>query len=272
MARVRRKPSVTTRWNYEIAGIIALGIALLLAVSLIVPPAHTGFLGAHTANALHALFGRAAGWFPLLVALLATIVFLEINVPRMIATLGGAACAYFLIVDAIFGTNGGLLGRSLDAGVRGLFGDVGAVIVLIVAALGITVWITNVSVKKVIGWAIARIAALRPPAPQRKPRPAVAEERAPGPRSLREAFHLPALLPRMAAATATGAVATVPAAPPARVIYDVNEPAETIEADDDEIEDAEELELVDEDVELIDEDDEFDEDDEDEDEDEDEED
>ena len=36
MARVRRKPSVTTRWNYEIAGIIALGIAILLAVSLIV--------------------------------------------------------------------------------------------------------------------------------------------------------------------------------------------------------------------------------------------
>jgi S-DNA-T family DNA segregation ATPase FtsK/SpoIIIE len=265
MARVRRKPSVTTRWNYEIAGIIALGIALLLAVSLIVPPAHTGLLGMYTATALHALFGHAAGWFPLLVALLATIVFLEINVPRMIATLGGAACAYFLIVDATFGTNGGWLGRSLDAGLRGLFGDVGAVIVLIVAALGITVWITNVSVKKVIGWAIARIAALRPPPSERKARPAIPEERTPGPRSLREAFHLPALLPRMTAATATAAVAAATTAPPARVIYDVNERAETIEADDDEIEDAEELELVDEDVELVDEDDdEYDDEDEDE--------
>ena len=244
---------MTTRWNYEIAGIIALGIALLLAVSLIVPPAHTGLLGAYTATALHALFGRAAGWFPLLVALLATIVFLEINVPRMIATLGGAACAYFLVVDATFGTNGGWLGRSLDAALRALFGDVGAVIVLIVAALGVTVWITNVSVKKVIGWTIARIAALRPPPAERKARAIGEPERAPGPRSLREAFHLPALLPRMAAATA--AVATAPAAAPARIMYDVNETAETIEAEDDEIEDASELDLVDEEDELLDEDD-----------------
>ena len=181
---------MTTRWNYEIAGIIALGIAILLAVSLIVSPAHTGILGVYTAAALHALFGYAAGWFPLLIALLATIVFLEINVPRMIATLGGAACAYFLIVDATFGANGGWLGHTLDAGLRALVGDVGAVIVLVVAALGVTVWITNVSVKKVIGWTIARIAALRPPPSARPARSARAAEPAPGPRSLREAFHL----------------------------------------------------------------------------------
>jgi len=245
---------VTTRWNYEIAGIIALGIAILLAVSLIVSPAHTGLLGIYTAAALHALFGYAAGWFPLLVALLATIVFLEINVPRMIATLGGASCAYFLIVDATFAGNGGWLGRSLDAGLRALVGDVGAVIVLVVAALGVTVWITNVSVKKVIGWSIARIAALRPAPPARSERKDAVAERAPGPRSLREAFHLPALLPRMAAATAIGsAVAVAPAAQPARVIYDVNEAPETIE--EDEIEDADELDLADEDTEYVDEDD-----------------
>jgi S-DNA-T family DNA segregation ATPase FtsK/SpoIIIE len=255
MARVRRKPSVTTRWNYEIAGIIALGIAILLAVSLIVSPAHTGILGVYTAAALHALFGYAAGWFPLLIALLATIVFLEINVPRMIATLGGAACAYFLIVDATFGANGGWLGHTLDAGLRALVGDVGAVIVLVVAALGVTVWITNVSVKKVIGWTIARIAALRPPPSARPARSARAAEPAPGPRSLREAFHLPALLPRMAAATAGSAVAVAPSAAPARVIYDVNETTETIDADEeDEVEDADELDLADEDTEYLDED------------------
>ena len=246
---------MTTRWNYEIAGIIALGIAILLAVSLIVSPAHTGILGVYTAAALHALFGYAAGWFPLLIALLATIVFLEINVPRMIATLGGAACAYFLIVDATFGANGGWLGHTLDAGLRALVGDVGAVIVLVVAALGVTVWITNVSVKKVIGWTIARIAALRPPPSARPARSARAAEPAPGPRSLREAFHLPALLPRMAAATAGSAVAVAPSAAPARVIYDVNETTETIDADEeDEVEDADELDLADEDTEYLDED------------------
>jgi DNA segregation ATPase FtsK/SpoIIIE-like protein len=267
MARVRRKPSVTTRWNYEIAGIIALGIALLLAVSLIVPPAHTGFLGAHTATALHALFGMAAGGFPLLLALLATIVFLEINVPRMIASLGGATCGYFLIVDTALGSNGGMLGHALDAGLRALLGDIGVVIVLIVAALGVTVWITNVSVKKVIGWAIASAAALRPAPSERRARgDQSAEERAPGPKSLREAFHLPAILPRMAASTAVATVAApaasvavavvTPPAKGARRIFDVNTDDETIENEEDTVDDAEDLELIDaDDVELADEDD-----------------
>jgi S-DNA-T family DNA segregation ATPase FtsK/SpoIIIE len=255
MARVRRKPSVTTRWNYEIAGIVALGIAILLAVALIVPPAHTGLVGVEAALALHVLFGFAAGWFPLLIALLATIVFLEINVPKMIATLGGAACAYFLIVDAALGANGGWLGRTLDAGLRGLLGDVGAVIVLVIAALGVTVWITNVSVKKVIGWTIARLAALRPP-----PRPAraaeAAAEPAPGPKSLREAFHLPAVLERPGR--------PAPPAPRAQPMYDVVVEDEVLD-EEDEVEETEDLDLEhDEDVDdddFDDDDDEYDDDD-----------
>jgi DNA segregation ATPase FtsK/SpoIIIE-like protein len=246
MARVRRKPSVTTRWNFEIAGIVALGIAILLAVSLIVPSAHTGFVGVHTAAALHALFGYAAGWFPLLIALLATIVFLEINVPRMIATLGGAACAYFLIVDAALAANGGWLGRTLDAGLRALLGDVGTVIVLLVAALGVTVWITNVSVKKVIGWTIARLATLRPP--PRPPRPAPARSAAletaaaaPGPRTLREAFHLPALFEPRPAAEPVAA-----SAPPARrmnAAVAVEDAIEHETEEEDEVEDTAGLDL-----------------------------
>jgi DNA segregation ATPase FtsK/SpoIIIE-like protein len=260
MARVRRKPSVTTRWNYEIAGIVALGAAVLLAVALIVPPAHTGFIGVEAALALHVLFGYAAGWFPLLIALLATIVFLEINVPRMIATLGGAACAYFLIVDAALGANGGWLGRTLDAALRALLGDVGAVIVLVIAALGVTVWITNVSVKKVIGWTIARLAALRPPA-----RPAriaaAAPEPAPGPQSLREAFHLPAVLERSQRMVVAAVVAeeTIEEEDAVEETGELDlEPDEDID-DDDDFEDDDEYE----------DDDEFDDDDDDEDEDED---
>jgi len=280
MARVRRKPSVTTRWNFEIAGIIALGIAVLLAVSLLVPTAHTGIVGSSTAAGLHRLFGYAAGWFPLLVAMLATIVFLEINVPRMIATYGGAAVVYFLLVTTMYGTNGGWLGRSLDAGLRALVGDVGAPIVLAIAALGITVWITNVSLKKVIGWTIARVAALRPaprPARAASSRASVAEERVPGPKSLREAFHLPALLPRAAApataaasAAAASAAVAVPAAPaaplapPARFFdVDTEDEIDEDEAEDDEIDDVDDLELDDDDE--IDEDDEFDDDEEDDD-------
>ncbi len=259
---------MTTRWNFEIAGIIALGVAVLLAVSLLVPTAHTGFVGVHTAAGLHALFGYAAGWFPLLVALLATIVFLEINVPRMIASLGGASVAFFLIVDTMYGANGGWLGRTLDTQLRALVGDVGAPIVLAVAALGVTVWVTNVSLKKVIGWTIARVAALRPP-----PRSARAlaaplpDDRAPGPRSLREAFHLPALLPRAAATAAVIApVVVAPIVPvtpaPIKRVVDV-EPESVDQGDEvyddgdepydedddiiDDVEDVDDLELVDED-------------------------
>lgn len=236
MARVRRKPSVTTRWNYEIAGIAALGIAVLLALALVVPVAHTGLVGGFTAAGLRLLFGAAAGWFPLLIALLATIVFLEINVPRMIATLGGAACLYFLLVDTMYGRNGGLLGRLLDDGLRALVGDVGAVIVLIVVALGITIWITNVSLKKVIGWTVARLAALRPPP---RERPAEALEAPTGPRTLREAFHLPALLPKAPPAPAAVAPVAVAVAAGAPAYDEAVAVDEEEELDEDELDDEE---------------------------------
>jgi S-DNA-T family DNA segregation ATPase FtsK/SpoIIIE len=130
-----------------------------------------------------------------------------------------------------------------------LVGDVGEKIVLIVAALSLAVWITNVSVKKVIGWCIARIGALRPrPADPRatRPRATPSANLAPsGPQNLREAFHLPALVPKAARGAAAGrsasAVATVsrdlaaaPSTPsiPPTPIYDVD-----VDATDDEIDD-----------------------------------
>jgi len=234
MARVRRKTSAATRWNLEIAGILALGFALFLGIALVAPPARTGIVGASTAYALHALFGTAAGLFVLLIALLAAIVFLEINVPRTIATLGGAACAYFLAADlalAAAGHPAGWVGGALDRGLRAVLGDAGVWVLLIAAVLAVTVAITGVSLKKVIGWTVARLAALRPA----RPDPASA---APAPTSLREAFHLPALVPRAAAPAAT-----LVAAPPIR-FYDepVVEDELDEDDDDDEIEDEDDLE------------------------------
>ncbi|HZX67537.1 MAG TPA: hypothetical protein VFE70_01580, partial [Candidatus Elarobacter sp.] len=188
MARVRRKPSARMRWNLEIAGIVALGFALLLGIALVAPAGRTGAAGGATAFALHALFGAGAGLFIVLIALVAAIVFLEINVPQMIATLGGAACAYFVVLDLVLaasGHDGGLLGGALDRGLRALLGDAGVWIVVIVAVLAVTVAITGVSLKRVIGWCVARLAALRS---------SVAQS------SLREAFHFPALPARPAAA------------------------------------------------------------------------
>ncbi len=226
MARLRRKTSAAMRWNLEIAGILALGFALLLGIALVAPAGRTGVIGGGVAFALHALFGVAAGLFVVLIALVAAIVFLEINVPKMIATLGGAACAYFIAIDiglAASGHEGGLLGDALDRALRALLGDAGVWIVVFVGVLAVTVGITGVSLKRVIGWCAARLAALRPAA---------------SPRSLREAFHFPALPGRAATVVAP---AELPA--PARTVVEpepvrfYDRDLEVDDTDDDDLED-----------------------------------
>ncbi|BDE05492.1 hypothetical protein WPS_07680 [Vulcanimicrobium alpinum] len=225
------------RWNLEVAGIVALGFALLLGVALVAPPRATGVVGGATTSVLHLLFGAAAGLFVVLVALLAAIVFLEINVPRMIVRLGGAACAYFIIVDALLasaGFDGGWLGSALSRGLHALVGDAGAWIVLLVAALAITVAITGISLKKVIGWAIAQASALRV-----EPRSENSASKTAGPKSLREAFHLPVLLSRAPAVAVAAPASEIPLPthtvvdPPPVRFYDED-------LDDDEIEDEDE--------------------------------
>jgi hypothetical protein len=264
MARVRRKTAAASRLNFELAGIAALGFALLLGIAIVLPAGRTGAVGGVAAHAMQALFGGAAGWFPCLVALLGAIVFLEINVPTMIATLGSAAVGFFIIVDTALGPRGGMLGRTLDTGLTALVGDVGEKIVLIVAALSIAVWVTNVSVKKVIGWCIARLAALRPPpVPKGRPGAKTSAPAAAGPRSLREAFHLPALIPKaagLATALATvGPAATRSVAPgPVKPAYDSERDDEYVEDPDADEEELDDEELDDEEVLEDDEDDDLD--------------
>lgn len=184
MARVRRKATAKTRLNFEIAGIAAIGLAVLLGIALVLPSARAGIAGGATAAALSALFGGAAPLFPVLVALFGAIIFLEINVPRMMATLGTAALGYFLIVDAAFARRGGWVGGELWAGLATLVGAIGARVVLVLAAVLLAVWITNVSVKKVIGWLILVFSRMRVPN--------VAGGALPdGHGNLREAFALP---------------------------------------------------------------------------------
>jgi DNA segregation ATPase FtsK/SpoIIIE-like protein len=243
MARVRRKASASRRFsalrlNLEIAGIVALAVAVLLGFALW-NPHHAGSLGAAAAGELQVLFGGAAWCFPILVALLGGIIFLEISVPQLIATLGLAAAVLFLIVDAAYAAHGGKVGSALERGLVGLVGPFGAKLVLAVAALGVLVGITKVSLKQLIGRALVAAAAVRAflqkalareprkPAPRPPPGP-------PGPGNLREAFSLPerfgargaqakAAEPVVAAASASAvpAAATPPATaapPPALVV------------------------------------------------------
>jgi S-DNA-T family DNA segregation ATPase FtsK/SpoIIIE len=217
MARVRRKATAKSRLNFEIAGIAAIGLAVLLGIALALP-GRAGFIGDHAAAAMTALFGSAAPLFPVLVALFGAIIFLEINVPRMMATLGTAALAYFLILDAALARHGGWIGSALWAALQALVGALGARIVLALLALLVAVWITNVSVKKVIGWLILAFSNVRIP---RISRPSLPK----GHGNLRDAFALPAR------ADIVPVEAFVP--PPAPTII-VEEEVEDDEADDDE--------------------------------------
>ncbi len=187
MARVRRKATAKTRINFEIAGIAAIGLAVLLAIALALPPARAGIAGGAAAHAMSRLFGEAAPLFPVLVALFGGIIFLEINVPRTIGTFGAASLGYFLIVDAAFGRRGGIIGADLWSALQATVGVAGSRVVLVLGALLLAVWLTNVSVKKIVGWLIFTLARIRLPK-VRMPGP-IALPR--GHSDLREAFALP---------------------------------------------------------------------------------
>jgi S-DNA-T family DNA segregation ATPase FtsK/SpoIIIE len=166
MARNRRRANARNRLNLEIVGLAAIALAVLCGIALAFPN-HAGSIGHWGATELRALFGDAAPLFPVLVALIGGIIFLEINVPRMIAGLGSSALAYFLILDALLGArgwkHGGIVGTNIWWALRALVGGVGATIVLSLAALSLTLWLTNASLKHLIGRAVVYLGNLRPP-------------------------------------------------------------------------------------------------------------
>lgn len=192
MARTRRRAHARTRLNLEILGIAAVALAVFCGIALAVPH-HSGAIGGWTAAELRRFFGDAAPLFPLLVALVGAIIFLEINVPRMIAGLGTSALAYFLIVTAMFGAGGakrgGIVGANIFWALHALVGSIGAWILLSVTLVSLTLWVTNASMKQVIGRVIVFFGGLRRPAVPQLPKLKVELPR--GHESLREAFALP---------------------------------------------------------------------------------
>ncbi len=228
MARTRRRSYARTRLNLEIVGIAAVALAVLCGVALALPHS-SGAIGGWIAAELRRLFGGAAPLFPVLGVLIGAIVFLEINVPRMIAGLGSSALAYFLIVTAMFGAGGpkrgGLVGANIFWALHALVGTIGAWIVLSVGLLSLTLWLTNASMKQVIGRCIVFFGGLRPPPMPKLPKFNVELPR--GHESLREAFALP-----MQPAASTAAIDAPPPITPFNPPVAVEEPA--LEPDDDE--------------------------------------
>ncbi len=191
-AHRRRRAFARTRLNLEIVGIAAVTLAVFCGVALAFPH-HAGAVGTWTAGVLRRLFGGAAPLFPVLVALLGAIAFLEVNVPRMVASLGSSALAYFLLVDAMFGAagpkRGGIVGANIWWALHALVGGVGAWILLSVALLSLTLWLTNASMKQLIGRVIVFFGGLRPPPVPKLPKLRI--ELPQSHDSLREAFALP---------------------------------------------------------------------------------
>ena len=229
MARSRRKARAPVRLNLEIAGIALFGAALYLGLA-IGEPDHAGALGKPVADALKFAFGNVAWLAPLVVALLGGIVFLEINVPSLIAKFGTASVVLFFALDAANDRGGGRIGAGLAYALRAVVGPIGERIALFIIALAVVIWIGNVSVKRAIGWAIAMAAKLRAAWPGDGRKQAAATTGKPGPQTLRDAFNLPAVVkmrkpeqpqkPRPEPATAL-------------VVQTIDPPEEIVEDDDD---------------------------------------
>jgi DNA segregation ATPase FtsK/SpoIIIE, S-DNA-T family len=230
-ARSERRRRARNRLNLEIVGIAAIALAVLCGIALALPH-HAGSIGTGSAGTLRRLFGGAAPLFPVLILLFGAIVFLEVNVPRMIVAFGSTALAYFLIVAAALGAGGdrrgGMIGSAMWSALRGLVGPAGAWIVIGVAALALTLWLTNASLKQLIGRVILLFGKLRVPQ-----LPKLAQLRAALPRghaSLREAFAFPDQADAPAqehVAVATAPVATAPLAPIVPVAHAAEEPVVT---------------------------------------------
>jgi S-DNA-T family DNA segregation ATPase FtsK/SpoIIIE len=201
MARARSKATARARLNLEIVGIAAIGLAVLCGVSLAVPHL-AGSFGGWTASTLRLLFGGGAALFPVLLAATGIIVFLEVNVPRLIASFGSAALAYFLMFVAALGAagtaRGGFVGAEIWWALHALIGPVGAWIALTIGFLSLTLWLTNASLKRLIGRVI--VAAQGVKLPKLPSIPRLSLHIPTGHASLREAFDVQAILAEKPAA------------------------------------------------------------------------
>jgi DNA segregation ATPase FtsK/SpoIIIE, S-DNA-T family len=166
MSRARSRATARARFNLEIVGIAAIGLAVICGVSLAVPHL-AGSFGGWTALTLRRLFGGGAGLFPVVLALLGVIVFLELNVARMIAAFGSSALAYFLIFETALGAGGpqrgGMVGANTWWTLHALLGTAGSWIVLGLAAVSLSLWLTNLSLKQLVGRAVLFSNGLRLP-------------------------------------------------------------------------------------------------------------
>jgi len=148
--RVDPLPGLTL--NFEILGVALYVMAGLLAIALINAP-RAGVFGALANATMHAWFGGAAWLAVLALTVIASIIFLEIHVPKIMAAFAACAAGAFLALAGFFGMAGagGLVGDAIAHGLSALFGIAGANIVLGFVVVACIVTPTGISLKRVLG-------------------------------------------------------------------------------------------------------------------------
>ena len=146
--RVDPLPGLTL--NFEILGVALYVMAGLLAIALF-NAARAGVFGAFANATMHAWFGGAAWLAVLALAVIASIIFLEIHVPKIMAAFAACAAGAFLALAGFFGMvgAGGLVGDAIAHGLSALLGIAGANIVLGFIVVACIVTPTGISLKRV---------------------------------------------------------------------------------------------------------------------------
>ena len=147
MAPSRRPTAPRKRLDLELTGFGTLGFAAFLFLAMFIPPGHAGALGFFVRQPLVMLFGNVAIGFPMLVALIGSVFFLEVAAASMIWSMSVAATLYFLLADTSFAA--GFIGSGLSGMFHAIFGELtGPVLTLLYTIL--TFAVTGVSVKRLI--------------------------------------------------------------------------------------------------------------------------
>jgi S-DNA-T family DNA segregation ATPase FtsK/SpoIIIE len=148
--RVDPLPGLTL--NFEILGVAVFVVAALLALSLALGPG-AGAFGVLADRTLHVWFGGAAWLAVVALAVIASIIFLELHVPKLMAAFAGCAAGAFFAFAGLFGMAGagGGVGNAIAHGLTALFGTIGADVVLFFVVLACVVTPTGISLKRAFG-------------------------------------------------------------------------------------------------------------------------
>jgi S-DNA-T family DNA segregation ATPase FtsK/SpoIIIE len=152
-ARSRRvDPLPGFELNFEILGGAIFVVAGLLAISLLATD-KAGAFGVVANATLHAWFGDAAWLAVVALAVIASIIFLELHVPKLMAAFAACAAGAFFAFAGLFGmaAAGGAVGDAIAHGLIALFGVLGANIVLTFGVIAFIVLPTGISLKRVFG-------------------------------------------------------------------------------------------------------------------------